>query len=104
MLGQLQQSGCLQLPVQGHDEVGSGDVRDAGGGGGRGTGDDGPGGYQFEPADPAGEFVLPGLAAGGDVREAGSAGESGAPRSSMEPDDDAEAAETRFQREVQLGD
>ena len=63
-----------------------------------------PGRHQSEHPHPAGQFLLRRLGERRDLRQEGSAGQSGRPAASLEPDHDSAAAEARLQRQVHLGD
>ena len=70
LLGLLPGPGVLQLLLQGHDRLGSQDVRDTGGRRRRHARHDGPGEDQPRHPDPARLVLLRGLGGPGDVRDA----------------------------------
>ena len=103
LLGRLPGPGCVQLPVQGHDEVGQGDGRDARRRGRRQVGDQRSGRHQPRHPHPVGQLVLPELGRPGDLRHEGSSGQPRRSQPPVEPDDHPEAAEARLRCQLQLG-
>ena len=104
LLGLLPGPASLQLRLQGHDQVGPGDVRHPGRRGRRQARHQRPGRHQPGHPDPARLVVLRRLGGPGDVRHARPAGQPGRPPAPVEPAHQPAAAEARPRRQVQLGD
>ena len=103
LLGLVQRPGRLRLHVPAHERVGQGDVRHARRHRRRQGGHARPGRHQPRHPHPARLVVLRRLGGRRDVRPARPARQPGRPAPSVEPDDDAAAAEARLRRQVHLG-
>ena len=103
LLGLLPGPRALQLRLQGHDQLGTQDVRHPGGRRRRQARHHRPGRDQPRDPDPARVVVLRGLDRAGDVRREGPARQPGRPAAPVEPAHQPQAAEARHGRQVLAG-